>query len=445
LEEQGVSLKSATEPFDTLTSHGKLQFQILGSFAEFERNRIKERVFPGMVKGVKDGNWQGARYAPYGYFYDKKEKVLKIVKEEAEVVEKIFNLRMEGLSQRKIALNIQSQGKKNRAGKPFPMSLVGSILNNPIYTGKIVWNRCGYDKKLKVGKTYKYARKSVDEMVEGKGRHEPIITEEMFDAVRGIEETERRMMPASLSRQKDNDHILSGLIICGVCGEPFYGFSVISNPKTGMKKRRYRCATYSKYGKNCDPDTLTISAEKVESYAIETLRKIMGHPDVTNDCIDDFAETFIRENCPDVNAKLLHLENKLATNKEYQQRLLNDVIIKSFSPDVIAKKNYELLMEEKALNHEIGKVRGKVSEINVSIRHAQALMNVLGNIEEYWSQIPASEKKNLMRSFIKQITVRKGAISGIELCSPFNKIIEEINGKEEDSLHKNLRLSDECS
>jgi len=45
----GVAFKSATEPFDTSTSAGKLMFQQLGSFAEFERNRIAERVFPGMA------------------------------------------------------------------------------------------------------------------------------------------------------------------------------------------------------------------------------------------------------------------------------------------------------------------------------------------------------------------------------------------------------------
>lgn len=67
LSKNGVGFKSATEPFDTTTSAGKLMFQQLGSFAEFERNRIAERVFPGMVKSVQQGNWQGARYAPYGY------------------------------------------------------------------------------------------------------------------------------------------------------------------------------------------------------------------------------------------------------------------------------------------------------------------------------------------------------------------------------------------
>ena len=66
LSNSGVAFKSATEPFDATTSAGKPMFQQLGSFAEFERNRLAERVMPGMIKGVLNGNWQGVRYSPYG-------------------------------------------------------------------------------------------------------------------------------------------------------------------------------------------------------------------------------------------------------------------------------------------------------------------------------------------------------------------------------------------
>lgn len=40
LSKYGVGFRSATEPFDSTTSAGKLMFQQLGSFAEFERNRL---------------------------------------------------------------------------------------------------------------------------------------------------------------------------------------------------------------------------------------------------------------------------------------------------------------------------------------------------------------------------------------------------------------------
>lgn len=67
LSSHSVGFKSATESFDTTTSAGKLMLQQLGSFTEFERNRIAERVFSGLVKSVQQGNWQGGGYASYGY------------------------------------------------------------------------------------------------------------------------------------------------------------------------------------------------------------------------------------------------------------------------------------------------------------------------------------------------------------------------------------------
>jgi len=82
LSSYGVGFKSATETFDTTKSAGKLMFQQLGSFAEFERNRIAERVFRGMVKSVQQGNWQEARYAPYGYKYSKGRKLSEIDEKE---------------------------------------------------------------------------------------------------------------------------------------------------------------------------------------------------------------------------------------------------------------------------------------------------------------------------------------------------------------------------
>ena len=84
IDSLGIGYKSATEPFDTTSSAGKMAIQMLGSCAEFERNRLVERVFPGMVVGVKRGHWQGARYAPYGYRYNKEIKKLEVHPEEAK-------------------------------------------------------------------------------------------------------------------------------------------------------------------------------------------------------------------------------------------------------------------------------------------------------------------------------------------------------------------------
>lgn len=58
-EAKGVNLKSLTEPIDTTTAQGKLIFQIMGAFAEFERNLIRERTMAGLQAAKAKGRRSG--------------------------------------------------------------------------------------------------------------------------------------------------------------------------------------------------------------------------------------------------------------------------------------------------------------------------------------------------------------------------------------------------
>ena len=59
IEERGASFRSLTESIDTGTSAGRMMMQMLGAFAEFERNIIRERSIAGMevakAQGVRLG------------------------------------------------------------------------------------------------------------------------------------------------------------------------------------------------------------------------------------------------------------------------------------------------------------------------------------------------------------------------------------------------------
>jgi site-specific DNA recombinase len=60
LQEAGVALRSATEPIDTSTPSGRLIFQMLASFAEYERGTIRERTQAGRRRAFKNGRQMGA-------------------------------------------------------------------------------------------------------------------------------------------------------------------------------------------------------------------------------------------------------------------------------------------------------------------------------------------------------------------------------------------------
>lgn len=52
---KGVNFIASTQNIDTTTSTGKLQMQIMGAFAEFERNIISERTKEGLRKAIGVG------------------------------------------------------------------------------------------------------------------------------------------------------------------------------------------------------------------------------------------------------------------------------------------------------------------------------------------------------------------------------------------------------
>lgn len=62
----GATLRSLTEPIETTTPVGRMIFQLLGAFAEFERNVIRERCEAGReaarAKGVKLGRKRACDY-----------------------------------------------------------------------------------------------------------------------------------------------------------------------------------------------------------------------------------------------------------------------------------------------------------------------------------------------------------------------------------------------
>lgn len=55
LNNRGVHFIATTQNIDTSTSSGRLQMQIMGAFAEFERNIISERTKEGLKRAVGVG------------------------------------------------------------------------------------------------------------------------------------------------------------------------------------------------------------------------------------------------------------------------------------------------------------------------------------------------------------------------------------------------------
>src|ERR1700755_1377910 len=107
----GVSFVSVTQQFNTTTSMGRLTFNILLSFAQFEREVIGERIRDKIAASKKKGMWMGGG-PPLGYRVQERNVV--VVNGEAEIVRAIFRRYAELGSVRLLKDELEARGIKSK-------------------------------------------------------------------------------------------------------------------------------------------------------------------------------------------------------------------------------------------------------------------------------------------------------------------------------------------
>lgn len=235
-----VAFASATEPIDTTSPLGKLFLQILGSFAEFERGVIVERV----TSGIEKKRNLGLPLASVGFGLRKdKQGVVQTDPTTFPVVERIFrDYTADRLGMKAIAQALQRDSLPTPGARPWSAAAVARVLRNRTFVGELPYK---------------------DGWVPG--AHDPLLDVELFDAAQALAET--RTTPAG-ARRVAGDFVLSGTIACGHCGAAYIG-----NTGTGRNKvkvRYYTCVTSRRYGKSeCSAPSLP--AEDLERVVADTL------------------------------------------------------------------------------------------------------------------------------------------------------------------------------
>ena len=225
-----VAFVSMLESFNTATPFGRAVVGILSVFAQLERENIFERTRSGMQKRVESGLWMGGGRVPFGYDYDREQGIL-VPNRDADTVRAVYDLYIQGYALQHIA---------NLLGLKYER-LAAQILTRKSNAGVIVYN----------GKEYP-------------GRHEPIVSMETYEtAMRLLRERSAKRMVTK------TDHLLTGLVRCGVCGAKMRYIKWGKDSSRLMCYSREKSKPYLVRDPNCDNEPA--DADAIERIVTEDL------------------------------------------------------------------------------------------------------------------------------------------------------------------------------
>ena len=207
----GVEFVSSTESIDTSTPTGRLMLNVLGAFAQNERETNALRVKTVMMEISKGCKHLGG-VPPYGYTVDA-DGYYQIIPEEAEVVRTIFRMKGAGESYGRIVSVLDASGIKSRSGNSFTKNTLYDMLRNEKYTGVYIYNRAA--EADQDGRRNNRASKPDDQITRVEGGIPAIITHDEWKKVRSMSKEGKALGGKNTAK---NIYILSGFVYCGVCG-----------------------------------------------------------------------------------------------------------------------------------------------------------------------------------------------------------------------------------
>ena len=201
IDEVGGTFTSVADQFDLSTPSGKLTFNILASFAQFERDRIAESWREARARAIDRGVHLRT---PFGY--ERGSGGALVPNEDARHVKEAFAMRAAGASWQEIAEYL-NRGSRTTSGVRWSARTARTLLQTRTYTG-VAWHG----------------------EFENRAAHEAIVSDAEFLAARRV----RGVTP-----RRGEGALLAGLVRCAGCR--YAAKRGKAKSRTGEIVRQYRC------------------------------------------------------------------------------------------------------------------------------------------------------------------------------------------------------------
>ena len=307
----------------------------------------------------------------YGYKKDENNRNLLVIDEyPASVVRDIFNMKIDGVSNARIAaiLNerevLSPMEYKRHNGLPHPKgsfsdvdggkwsaTAIFRILTNETFTGVLIQGKVGTPNyKLK-----EMLKKPPSEWHRVENTHEAIIPHYIFDLVQKILRLDTRTSP-----NDDKVYIFSGVLICGKCGNRMSRKSVPNRNKT-MIYHYYHCATTKRKGCNLgatlkEQDLMFSVLHSIKSYIsnISKIENLLAELDA-----DRVAKSLTKN----LKTQLEENKHRLLKIREFKSGLRESLVVGDLNRSEFKSLKAKYTEDENALEAAIEKLQEEIENI----------------------------------------------------------------------------------
>lgn len=339
LPKYNVKVVSMTEDIKTENPMDKVMITMNAAMNQYEREVIRMRMSAGMVERVKKGLWMGGGRVPFGYYYDRNDGILHPKEDEAELVRKAYRLYIDGYSCVRIARMLGFKGER----------IVIQILKRKSNIGMIEYK----------GETYQ-------------GLHEPIVDKKTFY------EAQDCMKKRGTNSHISNNHILTGLCHCGVCGARMRYHKWDGNPRL-VCYSQFKGKEYMQRDRNCN--NKKPFARNVEKEVEDCFKRFIVNVDKKEESESnlDTIEGMIKKS----NTKIKRFYNLYAENP-------SDNLL-----EVIQEEEARIKELKSRLDEKIKKEHKTDTEKIEKIRR----------VSDVWDSLTNKEKNRILKECIEKIVI----------------------------------------
>jgi len=407
LRSMSIEIVSPRDVLDFETARGRRNVREDMSEAEYERDKIIERITPGMHRSVRNGQWQGARQPPYGYRYrrgvEKGElgKLLEIP-EEIAVVKLMYQHRAEGKGVYAIALSLFDRGVRNRYGKPFTTRQLEIILHRRLYgDGIYEWGGLQSEQPIVT----------------------PVIEPQIWQQVQAINTARRRESKSVHPGRINSSYIVQGAFKCIRCGGNMVGTRSTYNHRTGQKCSWYRCGQYSQRTRKACPGQ-SVKADIVHQLAFDILKQTMQNPqliELTRRKLKDL----IVQGEPGLLRRVNELRAAIRQAQHEQEKCLKAFYAEAITTEQLKAENSRLAKESEQAQKELALIQTRLEGAAAFKGKVDDVFKLLQDFETVWTKMTPVQQRVVYRGMFHHFHVegrprsRHFKIGNFSLKEPF--------------------------